>query len=501
MTSNNNSGSFLIIIQNPLPFMIESYFKSKVFKPQSKYTSCSLEIIYKNELPYKIIITLPSEETQKSFIKQFDGPSNFFEPDILYPLSIEPFTENLSDYKQKIAEEIKNESENLAEYKFDFPYESEYFLDYISQPEKVGLVYKNEEAKKKIVKTVKYLVTKFGKNLLQGNSILNISFPVYIFDKRTLHQVFCYEHRLAPYFLSKAAFCTGDKIERLKWVTCFLISFLHFTTIQIKPFNPLIGETFQCRIGDLRLYLEQTQNHPITANFYGVDDNKNYELYGYQITDANVNVNTVTATRLGKYFIKFKDGTIFRIRIPAAVLRGITMGERMFSYETKALVIDLTNKLSSVIEINPNPEKREGGKSKGFLGGVGGIFGFKKTQSRQNFPDYFIGDIINSQFLEVDEKGSNHVLSKGYKSLCKIEGEWTNNILFDDIEYWNINDDKSLGMFNTGYKCPSDGSLRTDLMCFEKDLPDQSQKEKERLENRQRQDRKLRADYAKKNTK
>ena len=43
---------------------------------------------------------------------------------------------------------------------------------------------------------------------------------------------------------------------------------------------------------------------------------------------------------------------------------------------------------------------------------------------------------------------------------------------------------------------PSDGSLRTDLLCFQKGKEEASQKEKERLEVRQREDRKLRSNYA-----
>ena len=48
---------------------------------------------------------------------------------------------------------------------------------------------------------------------------------------------------------------------------------------------------------------------------------------------------------------------------------------------------------------------------------------------------------------------------------------------------------------------PSDGSLRTDLQCLMKGKEDASQKEKESLEVRQRNDRKLRAEWAKKNNK
>ena len=91
----------------------------------------------------------------------------------------------------------------------------------------------------------------------------------------TMHEVFCYEHKGAPYYLSRAAHCT-DKIERMKWMTVYVISQLYITTIQSKPFNPILGETFQCKNGDLNMYSEQTANHPITSNFYCFDDNRNY---------------------------------------------------------------------------------------------------------------------------------------------------------------------------------------------------------------------------------
>jgi len=70
-----------------------------------------------------------------------------------------------------------------------------WWIDYVTNPDKAGLLYKNEEGKKKIYKTAKYLVAKMGKNILTGKSILNVSFPVFIFDKRTLHQAFCHEQR------------------------------------------------------------------------------------------------------------------------------------------------------------------------------------------------------------------------------------------------------------------------------------------------------------------
>ena len=474
----------IAIIENPLPFMVENYIKKKAL--QSEFSSTKVYMISKDELPHKIFLTFASDELCSKFIQKYN--KNNFDPKIDYKLSIVLNDKQLNP--ETIKSEILKSEEKKNPYIFDFPYENEWSIDYVTNNEKPGLLYINEEAKKKIYKTAKYLIAKMGKNILTGKSILNVSFPVFIFDKRTLHQAFCHEQRLAPYYITRAIY-SPDILERLKWITVHLMAFLHLTTTQVKPFNPIIGETFQCRIGNLKLFLEQTVNHPITANFYGIDDDKTYEMFGYQITDASVTPNTCMATRLGLYYIKIiKDNTLYRIRIPDALVRGTTIGDRMFSYENKCLVMDITNKICSFIEVNP-PSK-EGG---GFLG-LGKLF-----KKRENFPDYFSGHIVSSDFVQVDENGSNHTLLKGYQSICKISGEWTNNIKFDDEEYWGINDEPLLTMYHDeNMMLPSDGSVRSDLKCFIKGDIDSSQKEKEGLEVKQREDRKLRAKWAKENT-
>ena len=474
----------IAIIENPLPFMVENYIKKKAL--QSEFSSTKVYMISKDELPHKIFLTFASDELCSKFIQKYH--KNNFDPKIDYKLSIVLNDKQLNP--EIIKSEILKSEEKKNPFIFDFPYENEWSIDYVTNNEKPGLLYINEEAKKKIYKTAKYLIAKMGKNILTGKSILNVSFPVFIFDKRTLHQAFCHEQRLAPYYITRAIY-SPDILERLKWITVHLMAFLHLTTTQVKPFNPIIGETFQCRIGNLKLFLEHTVNHPITANFYGIDDDKTYEMFGYQITDASVTPNTCMATRLGLYYIKIiKDNTLYRIRIPDALVRGTTIGDRMFSYENKCLVMDITNKICSFIEVNP-PSK-EGG---GFLG-LGKLF-----KKRENFPDYFCGHIVSSDFVQVDENGSNHTLLKGYQSICKISGEWTNNIKFDDEEYWGIYDEPLLTMYHDeNMMLPSDGSVRSDLLCFIKGDIDSSQKEKEGLEVQQREDRKLRAKWAKENT-
>ena len=459
----------LIILENPYIFVNEEYLKTNLLT--GKYSNGKVIEILQNEIPVKIIIKLNEETLTEEFISNYNNK----------PIS-DKLNYNLSLTKtDKKDEDIIKEYENykkLEQYKFHMDYENEWKNNYANIPEKSGLLYINEEAKNIGYRAIKYLIAKFTKSILENKSILNVSLPVFMFDKRTLHMGFAHEQKFAPIFLTKAAL-SNDKFERLKWVTTYLMSSLHFSVIQIKPFNPIIGETFQCRIGNIDLYIEQTVNHPITLNIYGKEINGEFIMYGHLITDASIHVNSLYTSRLGKYFIKFKDGTLLRVIMPPITLKGLSMGDRLFNFIDKGLVIDLTNNLCSYIEMNPDE-----------LGFFQSFFKTKKT-----FPDFFKGNIVDLQDVTIDENGGNHKLNKKAKSYGTFEGEWTSYISFDNIEYWN-NSMKSLNLFSHEFTLPSDGRFRPDLINLINGNEEQSQIEKEKLEVRQRQDRKLRAQYA-----
>jgi len=421
----------------------------------------------------KIILKFSKESLIEQFMSDFNNKP--ISDKLNYKLSLTK--------EEKTEEEIKNEYQNyktLSPFQFYNDYENEWKNNYVNTPNKPGLLYTNEEAKKLGYKAIKYLIAKFSKNIFQGKSIFNNSLPVFLFDKRTLHSAFAYEQRLAPIFLTKAAFCL-DKIERLKWVTTYLISCLHFSVTQIKPFNPIIGETFQCRACNIDIYIEQTVNHPITLNFYCKELNNEFIMYGYLITNASIYVNSVSTTRLGKFYIKFKDGNLFQIRLPQIIVKGISIGDRIFNYINKAIVQDLTNGLCSFIEMNPD--------ERGF---ISSFFVSKKT-----FPDYFKGKIVDLKDVNIDEKGINHALKPNIKDYGKIEGEWTSYISFNNVEYWNNDKTKSFIIFSHEFTLPSDGRYREDLINLINGNLEQSQIEIEKLENSQRQDKKLREIYSK----
>jgi Oxysterol-binding protein len=105
-----------------------------------------------------------------------------------------------------------------------------------------------------------------GSALFSGQSIMNVSLPINIFDDRSLLETFAFQYSLSPYFLDKAGL-ESNQLEKLKLVTTFAISMLHQSVTQLKPFNPIWGETFQAKIGNSNFYFEQSSHHPPIYHF------------------------------------------------------------------------------------------------------------------------------------------------------------------------------------------------------------------------------------------
>ena len=60
---------------------------------------------------------------------------------------------------------------------------------------------------------------------------------------------------------------TQDPVERVKFITIWQIVTLHLEPQMYKPFNPILGETFQGVIGDYELAIEQISHHPPISAF------------------------------------------------------------------------------------------------------------------------------------------------------------------------------------------------------------------------------------------
>jgi Oxysterol-binding protein len=120
------------------------------------------------------------------------------------------------------------------------------------------------------------------------------------------------------------------------------MSTLHFHMSATKPFNPIIGETFQCKVKDTYCYLEQTSNHPPIYNYYF--KNAKSISFGYVDMQTNMGTNSVQVISKGKNLTKFQDGVVYTATYPEYEIRGIMMGKRLVNFVGQLTVQDLVNK-------------------------------------------------------------------------------------------------------------------------------------------------------------
>lgn len=101
-----------------------------------------------------------------------------------------------------------------------------------------------------------------------------------------------------------------------------------------------------------------------------------------------------------------------------------------------------------------------------------------------------------SKNAKYDKKEETYSLIKEDKHvISELVGEFTNNIKFDNKIYWQYGQDDYPKFKRMAFTLPSDSTLREDLYWLKKSEEDLSQVYKIRLEEIQRNDKKLREVY------
>lgn len=126
---------------------------------------------------------------------------------------------------------------------------------------------------------IKFIMGTIKKNLFSGKGILNISLPVEIFNCDSNIQRLCESLSMAPDIIERRACRPGvTALERFKAciALAFTASVLYFDID--KPFNPILGETFQGFIDGCPVYGEQISHHPPISSVLLVG--RGYRIYG-----------------------------------------------------------------------------------------------------------------------------------------------------------------------------------------------------------------------------
>eukprot|EP00696_Hemimastix_kukwesjijk_P004896 gnl/Hemi2/16262_TR5406_c0_g1_i1.p1 gnl/Hemi2/16262_TR5406_c0_g1~~gnl/Hemi2/16262_TR5406_c0_g1_i1.p1 ORF type:complete len:410 (-),score=155.90 gnl/Hemi2/16262_TR5406_c0_g1_i1:252-1481(-) len=309
-----------------------------------------------------------------------------------------------------------------------------------------------------------------GSAILEGKDLLSVSLPVRIFEPRSFLERICDNWAFAPTLLAKAV-AAHDPLERFKWVVAFVVSGLCRTCTAQKPFNPILGETFQGQFSDgSTVFLEQSSHHPPISHFQMLAGSNDYHLHGYAGYKAAVRGNSVKGQQTGPNILDFRDGTRIVWELPYLTMCGIMWGQRVLDYCGHLVLEDLTHHMKCEITFNPEA-----------VGWIASFFWSPKKPT-----DFFRGEIFASNTATVGKsKAKKQVLST-------CEGSWLDYLSFDGVRYWDVKTDAPSPLAPTTDPLPSDSRFREDLQLLaRKDLKN-AHEAKTRLEEAQRADAKLR---------
>jgi len=259
-----------------------------------------------------------------------------------------------------------------------------------------------------------------------------------------------------------------DPLERFKFVIAFVYSGLHMTVHSEplkKPFNPILGETYQGHFPDgTQIHCEQTSHHPPITSWLVVGPHDAWRLSGSGEWVAAFRGNSIKAGQRGTLRLSFLDGTLITYTLPQVNVGGVLWGDRIIEYEGSGVFKDEANKITAELFM-PIPNQ---------AGWVSSWF------SKKHPSDHFVGDIHREG-----------------KPVCHVEGSWLGALEYDGQRVWTHTDTAMLSKHERvpdAQALPSDVRHRDDMELLRKGDAKAAAAAKVKLEEAQRRDAKLRKD-------
>lgn len=301
-----------------------------------------------------------------------------------------------------------------------------------------------------------------------GKDLTKFSVPVYFNEPISMIQRFCEAFQYV-HLLNRAAKEDNSAI-RLGLVAAFVIGGFSMNPKRIlKFFNPLLGETYEYIDNELnfRYFGEQVSHHPPISAAYVEGEGFRFEANMNAKTSLKLMRNCVEIDNIGRaviYFKKYDEYISFsRPYVGAKNLLGNTYIDCYGKYTV------VNHTLNESIEVKINDKK-----------GKNNTYGEIKD-SYGNKQGVFEGDWL--AHLELTVNGTETIWKRSTG-----EGD-------DESRYFFTNYTLNMNNINETLKqviAPTDSRLRPDQRALEDQNIDLAIKEKERLEQKQREVRKIR---------
>ena len=318
-----------------------------------------------------------------------------------------------------------------------------------------GMIINNEKGlvliDKEMTKKFKGIIKDILKQLFKAIFGHKISLNVKLFEPKSILQTITDYWCFIPKFFPMALNENLNPVNRMKIIMSFGVSGLYLNAKQLKPFNPLITETFQGIFENetkTEVYLEQISNYPTISRFYIKDIN--FIMSGYY--DLSVEMESlgskITALTKGYAKIDFVNinESIIYILPQAKILNAISEEDRSAYYISVMIFYDIKNNLKGVIQF---------GKDKKCIHNIKGIiFDYKFNNSKIDYEN----DREKMNKLDLDN------LNKNYNIKAKLNGSWLKEVIIDNEKFWDIDIDIPYWIKPVQKCLPSDCRFREDLI-------------------------------------
>eukprot|EP01016_Furgasonia_blochmanni_P043358 TRINITY_DN5878_c0_g1_i2.p1 TRINITY_DN5878_c0_g1~~TRINITY_DN5878_c0_g1_i2.p1 ORF type:complete len:283 (-),score=59.83 TRINITY_DN5878_c0_g1_i2:305-1153(-) len=262
---------------------------------------------------------------------------------------------------------------------------------------------------------------------------------------------------------------------------------MHYNTtmcLNKAPLNPVLGETLQANRSDgSQFFAEQISHHPPVTAYILIGKDNAFKIRGTGELRAELDgVNSIRGTRIGKSVIEFADKSEIQISNPEIKINGLVMGERILNFVKSTIFIDKKNKLWADVFFNLD----ESGSIAKIAGKLKNWWN-KKNES--HLPTDYLTIKISRYEKLPDGNISKEVIAEG-------SGSWLEFVQMDEQVFWKITDEIETWNLDLPDLLPSNSKFRLDSIHIKAKDYDKAQIEKEKLEDLQRHDAKLRKEYA-----
>jgi hypothetical protein len=144
----------------------------------------------------------------------------------------------------------------------------------------------------------------------------------------------------------------------MKWIVVYLVTVGVVGISMEKPFNPLLGETYQGWIDGCPVWLEQISHHPPVSAY--MMHGRGYKTFGKIEPKIELGMNSVKGLSDHENIIEFDNGRVIKLTFMKMVIHGLLFGDREFNFEYRSIfrnnadyVYDSTNNLLAEIFFGP----------------------------------------------------------------------------------------------------------------------------------------------------